>query len=408
MYRIYFLVVTVLLSFCGCGGPGAGDLYDVEKRLTQSEQFQSRATETLDQVELVGRETEAKLQQFEQKVAQLSDRVPVVEEPAKNSAQSAIDDRNAELQDRVKSLEEQVAALESKTRIREQAMALSQGAAATAFGSPTQPVDAKPESAAPDDKKQMRGGKNFETTIFSWNVESEGSDPQRIAQQLTEMNRYDIYGLCEVLPESIELYADALGPDYATIATRSGFNDRLQIIYNTKVYRLLRRMELREINFENRYRSPLVAHLEHRQTGQQLLVMNNHLARGRAEVRERQAEQLVEWAREQTIPIVAVGDYNYDYVFRTRKGNDGFVAMMRDGIWKWVEPVDLIDTNWFDNPSRPDGKDDYPGSMLDFAFVAGAATEWKSECRVIVREGDFPDNESTSDHRPFELKLISR
>jgi len=43
--------------------------------------------------------------------------------------------------------------------------------------------------------------------------------------------------------------------------------------------------------------------------------------------------------------------------------------------------------------------------MLDFAFVAGPAKEWTPVCRVLVRDGDFPDDKTTSDHRPIELKL---
>jgi hypothetical protein len=41
--------------------------------------------------------------------------------------------------------------------------------------------------------------------------------------------------------------------------------------------------------------------------------------------------------------------------------------------------------------------------MLDFAFVASAAKELECKCRVIVRDGDFPDDDATSDHRPVEL-----
>jgi hypothetical protein len=43
--------------------------------------------------------------------------------------------------------------------------------------------------------------------------------------------------------------------------------------------------------------------------------------------------------------------------------------------------------------------------MLDFAFVAGPAKGWKAVCKVIVRDGDFPDDEATSDHRPIELRM---
>ena len=127
------------------------------------------------------------------------------------------------------------------------------------------------DSEVEEKSSRMRGKKNksrgFEITLFSWNVESEGSDPKVIAKQLSEMNRYDVYGLCEVLPEAIELYTNALGSDYRTIASRSGYNDRLQIIYNAKKYELLERLELQEINFEYRYRSPLVARLRDKATG---------------------------------------------------------------------------------------------------------------------------------------------
>ena len=38
-------------------------------------------------------------------------------------------------------------------------------------------------------------------------------------------------------------------------------------------------------------------------------------------------------------------------------------------------------------------------------FVSGPAKRWDPKCRVIVRPGDFPDNDKTSDHRPVELRL---
>ena len=45
----------------------------------------------------------------------------------------------------------------------------------------------------------------------------------------------------------------------------------------------------------------------------------------------------------------------------------------------------------------------YPDSCLDFAFVTGAAGAWQASSHVIVRNGDYPDDEKTSDHRPVEL-----
>lgn len=261
-------------------------------------------------------------------------------------------------------------------------------------------ADPDPGDSAESKTSQLSQGSSLK--VLSWNVESEGSDPSVIAQQLQEMSGYDIYALCEVLPETAQQFLEACGPGFASIASRTGYNDRLQIIYDTRRFELVRRLELHEINNEV-HRSPLVAHLRDRATQREFLVMNNHLARGDADFRTEQARRLVEWARDQTLPIIAVGDYNYDFEFSTDTGNEGFRTMLRDNIYRWVRPEKLIDSNWFD--PEPDGMDNYPGSLLDFAFVAGPAVEWNAVCRIVVRPNDFPDDETTSDHRPFELIL---
>jgi len=245
--------------------------------------------------------------------------------------------------------------------------------------------------------------KMFAARFLCWNIESEGSDPKVIAKQLMEMGQYDVYALTEFLPSAKGIFEDSLGKNFQLIMSRSGHNDRLAIAFDTRLFELIKSFEIEKINFKNRYRSPLVAHLKDKNSGMEFYVMNNHLARGKEKVREIQAKQLVEWARTQLIPVVALGDYNLDYVFATDKGNTAFAPMLRDNVWKWIKPVELIDTNWYDNPQAPDGIDDYPGSLLDFAFVSGPAKIWKASCKVIVRPGDFPDDENTSDHRPFEL-----
>lgn len=132
--------------------------------------------------------------------------------------------------------------------------------------------------------------------------------------------------------------------------------------------------------------------------------MVNHLARGNEELRNQQAVGLREWARDQTLPTIAIGDFNMDDDFLTQRGNQAFIEILRDNVWEWVEPEELIDTNWSDNDG--DGRDNYPDSMLDFAIVAGPAKDWSPICRVIMRARDFPDDEATSDHRPIELLLI--
>jgi hypothetical protein len=71
--------------------------------------------------------------------------------------------------------------------------------------------------------------------------------------------------------------------------------------------------------------------------------------------------------------------------------------MLQDEIYQWIKPSEFIDTNWAD--SDDDGLDNDPDSMLDFTFVAGSATEWNVTSSVVVRLGDFPEDDTTSDHR---------
>jgi endonuclease/exonuclease/phosphatase family metal-dependent hydrolase len=264
---------------------------------------------------------------------------------------------------------------------------------------------AKPRSST---IPKSTGDMHFSMKFLSWNVESEGADPATIAKQLGDLGRYDLIALTEVLPSAATDFCSAFGDDYLFVLSETGRTDSMMLIYNKNTLDFVRKFELHDINFKNRYRSPLVGHFRDALTGKELLVMVNHLARGSEKTRQIQAEKLVEWARDQTMPIVALGDYNFDYEFDTRQGNEAFRLFMKDNVWKWIEPYELIDTNWYDNPQQPDGKDDYPGSMLDFAFVAGSAKEWTTSCKVIVRDGDFPDDAKTSDHRPFELIVSAK
>ena len=45
------------------------------------------------------------------------------------------------------------------------------------------------------------------------------------------------------------------------------------------------------------------------------------------------------------MPVVALGDYNFDYVFETEKGNTAFSNMLKDNVWQWIKPEEWIDTN---------------------------------------------------------------
>lgn len=57
--------------------------------------------------------------------------------------------------------------------------------------------------------------------------------------------------------------------------------------------------------------------------------MLKHLARRDAIMRRGQAEGLREWAKTQSLPIIAMGDFNFDYDFHTEKGNEAFSVSCR-------------------------------------------------------------------------------
>ena len=236
--------------------------------------------------------------------------------------------------------------------------------------------------------------------ILAWNVESGGNDPRTIAKQLKQLYGYDVYCLCEVRPDSLPLYASAFGEDFHAVESSSGGGDRQLILIDRRKFKLIKHFEVHKLNRGN-HRAPLLVFLQDLETGKHLAIIANHLARGDKKLRQKQAAGLRELVRGLDVGMVAIGDFNMDFSFRRMQGNPAFTEMVRDNIWKWVAPEPLVDTQWSDN----NGKDRYPNSMLDFAFVAGPAKDWQPKCRVIVRLGDFPDNSSTSDHRPVELRL---
>jgi len=253
------------------------------------------------------------------------------------------------------------------------------------------------------------GGSLGQTSLrfVSWNVDSGGSDPSVIIKQLTDLGRYDVYALQEVDPRQVGQYGDAilqLSKSYRHFESLTGRSGRLMIIYDTDKLDNVNYFELfipggYDLN-DWPYCSPLGARFRTKD-GREFLFVTVQLTRDDAKLRNKYAKELRGWAEEQSLPIVALGDFNFDFDFATQKGNAAFDVLQQGGAWKWVKPPKLIDTNWSD--SDGDGVDDYPNSMLDFAFVSRISGS--AECHVIVRDGDFPDDEKTSDHRPLDLRV---
>ncbi len=264
----------------------------------------------------------------------------------------------------------------------------------------SQPTPSKP---ATDGVEELSQG----FSILSWNTESGGSDPATIAKQLVshvQTTDASIVVLQEVDPKAFNLYCESL-KGWDSIIGASGRDDRLMILFDRKRFLLIEHREPNElfgfvVNPGN-HRSPLMSLLTNKKTGSRFWVINVHQARDNEEIRNQQAQGLREWCREQG--AILIGDWNYDYDFSTAKGNASFTELVRDNVLSWVKPDPMIDSNWADR--NKDGVDDYADSIFDGAFVTGSVKNWGATCSVLVTDGDFPDDERTSDHRPVVVRV---
>lgn len=246
--------------------------------------------------------------------------------------------------------------------------------------------------------------------VVTWNIESGDNDPEVIARQLTAYRTYDIIALQEVNDANVRRYARALGTKFEAVISQTGsrFNDHLLLFYNREHLRLQNHTELYEYNGvtlieEGRntgLRAPHLFFFTDSATGAAFICINVHFTRGDAAHRCLQAFVLREWVGQQKDPVVALGDFNFDYDFVEERGeqpgNPAYHIFTYQDTLQWVRPGLLLDTSY----SEHDGRETYPHQVLDFIFVANSAAAWEARSQIIKREGDFPDTEATSDHRP--------
>lgn len=271
--------------------------------------------------------------------------------------------------------------------------------------------------------------------ILAWNVESNRpgvatvSDPAVISRQLESLQRdplsqAGLVVLSEVEPRTVPAFRAAAASGYGTemeavLSASGGYRDAdsLLVLVDTSRFRIEETCEIHRyagiagnmlVAEEGadlgtlRARSPLALRLVDRTVDRPFWLVAVHLARGEETLRTDQARMLCRWAADRGDPVILAGDCNFDFHFHTRSGNEAYRVFHESGVWRWLEPDPLVDTNWADDRDAPPGerRDRYPDSILDFVWVANGARSWAGESDVIVHPGDFPDDDATSDHRP--------
>jgi len=242
-------------------------------------------------------------------------------------------------------------------------------------------------------------------TVVTWNTELNDADITLIGDRIAASQNVDLWGLVEVnrasyqstLEQAAEVGEDA---DYGSVLGQSGGGDKLLALYNANRFTLIDSWEEDAINTTGSARAALVLQLRENANEQQFLFMVNHLYRSRDDERHKQAALLNDWAARQTLPVIAVGDYNFDWDLLDDQHDTGYDLMTAGGRFTWVRPETLVTTQCSGWPCEFN-------SVLDFVFSAGAAQSWRAEAEILVGPGDFPDDNTTSDHRPVLARFWS-
>ncbi|MDJ0582671.1 lamin tail domain-containing protein [Crocosphaera sp.] len=150
----------------------------------------------------------------------------------------------------------------------------------------------------------------------------------------------------------------------------------------------------------------------------------NHFARGNEDSRNSQAKKLREWIERQTLPVVAMGDFNMDYSVdpslnsrrpegqcRNRDlnklGNKAYETFTTSSDIRWIQPKCLSDGTC---PIEGTGCF-LPcfNSILDFVFLGGlASSDWQGTSEIGFKaDRDYCslDPEGDTDHRPVLATL---
>jgi endonuclease/exonuclease/phosphatase family metal-dependent hydrolase len=240
-------------------------------------------------------------------------------------------------------------------------------------------------------------------TVATWNVESGGADTATIAGQIAAFDGVDIWGLTEVNGDGDALLYEngaevGEAADFARVVGTTGGADRMVVLYDDSRFDLQGSGELSEINIGGSVRASLVVTLTETASAQSLIFMVNHLYRSNEDARHQQAQLLNAWAAAQTLPVINVGDFNFDFAVDESSRDLGYDNLVANGVWQWVRPATLVTTQCSGWPCAFN-------SVLDFVFVSGDAQSWQGTSTITVRAGDFPDDATTSDHRPVLATL---
>ena len=238
--------------------------------------------------------------------------------------------------------------------------------------------------------------------IINFNVESGQASIEHVATQVAEYQGCDLWAFVEVQDDHwakrLEEAAESgENQDFTPILGSTGREDKLLIVFDSSKFEYLKHFELDHVNIKGRVRAPLVALLIHKKSGQKFYLMVNHLYRGSAEGRHEQAKLLNAWAEKSKLPILAVGDFNFDWDIDHGDvvHDPGYDYFVENVTFTWVKPKRIYKTH----------TDPKYNTLLDFVFVSGQAQRWKISSEVLLGWSGPKDDMFRSDHEPIRSLL---
>ncbi len=235
-------------------------------------------------------------------------------------------------------------------------------------------------------------------SIVGYNVESGDATPGQVADNMADVRGEHIWGFSEVLNQSwmdtfAEAAADDETQDFDYVMGNTGNSDRLGLVFDQNAVELLDWEELHDINVGGNARAPLVGRFRVLANDVELLVVVNHLWRTNDSARHEQAELLNDWGDQQSLPVIATGDYNFDWAVDGGEDDHdlGYDLMTENSVWEWVRPDELIATQCSFS---------FEG-VLDFTFVANEAKNWGATSEILFPQNvTCQDSAERPDHRP--------
>jgi endonuclease/exonuclease/phosphatase family metal-dependent hydrolase len=249
--------------------------------------------------------------------------------------------------------------------------------------------------------------------MIAFNIERGGfSDAElpTIVDLMDSVGPADVWAFSEASSKDADYLLKHLGPAYYDRVQGTVGSDYLLILYRKSRFTRLVWDEIPLPDIAGRPRKPLWLRLKSRRTGAEFFLIANHLLRGQRDGsddprRLQEAQKLNEWAKNRSVAAIALGDFNLDFdvnyttdeeAARRAQQSKALAAMTQNDVWVWVRPDTLI-------PTQCDPNHD---SVLDFAFVAGAAKNWPRESTIL--EIGCRDDKKRPDHLPVDLVITIR